>query len=70
MVNGEPETVSLGPARIPTDERDEPGEGKSLPTLETLIRRIPAETRAALDELFRAKFIAVRRVPERALKSG
>jgi hypothetical protein len=42
---------------------------KNLPPLDPLVARLPAETRAALDELFRAKFTAVRRVPESALKS-
>jgi hypothetical protein len=39
-----------------------------LPPLEQLVRRIPAEVRETLDELFRAKFVAVRRVSSKALK--
>ncbi len=49
--------------------RAEPPADKNLPPLETLLARIPAETHAALDELFRAKFTVVRRVPESAFKS-
>lgn len=39
-----------------------------LPKLDEMVERIPAETRELLDELFRAKFVAVRRVKERDLK--
>ncbi len=39
-----------------------------LPPLEGLVNRIPAPTRALVDELFRAKFVTVRRVPKSALK--
>jgi len=45
---------------------DEKGD---LPPLEKLVGRIPAETREALDELFRAKFTSVRRLPGKAFKS-
>lgn len=40
-----------------------------LPALDDLVARIPASTRALIDEMFRAKFIAVRRVPPSAYKS-
>lgn len=40
----------------------------ALPPLDELVQRIPAETRELLDELFRAKFIAVRRVRKSDLK--
>ena len=36
--------------------------------MEELVKRIPAETRELLDELFRVKFTIVRRVPKNALK--
>lgn len=39
-----------------------------LPPLEDLVSRIPAPTRALVDELFRAKFVTVKRVPRSALK--
>ncbi len=45
---------------------DEKGE---LPPLEDLVQRVPASTRGLIDELFRAKFTTVRRVPKSALKS-
>ena len=43
-------------------------DGKPLPPLDDLVARIPAPTRALFDELFRAKFITVKRVPRAALK--
>jgi hypothetical protein len=41
---------------------------KDLPPLDALVKRIPPEVREALDDLFRAKFVRVARVPKRALK--
>jgi hypothetical protein len=46
-----------------------PAEEGSLPPLDDLVQRIPAPTRALLDELFRAKFITVKRLPREAFKS-
>lgn len=40
-----------------------------LPAIEDLVQRIPAETREALDELFRARFVRVQRIPGKALKA-
>ena len=56
--------VPVQPAAAAGEETDL----QPLPSLEELVPRIPAETRAALDDLFRAKFTAVRRVPKKALK--
>ncbi len=46
---------------------EEAGAG-SLPPLDELVQRIPADVRGLLDDLFRAKFTAVKRVPSKALK--
>ncbi len=43
-------------------------DAKGLPPLDELVKRIPAEVREALDDLFRVKYTAVRRVPKKALK--
>ncbi len=43
-------------------------DSKALPKLDELVERIPAETRELLDELFRARFVAVRRVRKKDLK--
>ncbi len=40
-----------------------------LPPLDQLVKRISPDIRATLDELFRAKFVEVRRVPSSAYKS-
>jgi hypothetical protein len=44
-------------------------EKETLPPLDDLVPRIPGEVRAALEDLFRAKFVTVRRMPKEALKS-
>jgi hypothetical protein len=41
-----------------------------LPALDELVARIPAEVRATLDELFRARFSDVRRAREKDLKTS
>lgn len=40
-----------------------------LPAMEDLVQRIPAEARGALDELFRARFVRVQRIPRKALRA-
>ena len=42
--------------------------GGPLPSLDTLVQRIPGPARDLLEELFRAKFVAVKRMPATALK--
>ena len=36
--------------------------------MEDLIKRIPAPAREAMEELFRARFVTVKRLPKTALK--
>lgn len=50
-------------------EAVEEAETKALPSLDELVKRLPAEVRDTLEDLFRAKFITVRRVPKKALKT-
>jgi len=45
-----------------------PEEKGVLPPMEDLVKRIPMPTRDLLDELFRAKFVTVKRLPQSALK--
>ncbi len=45
-----------------------PDPGQDLPPLDALVARVPAPLRAALDDLFRAKFTRARRLPASALK--
>jgi len=52
---------------LPAESLPVSGEGgspKDQPPLETLVARIPPAVREILDELFRAKFIAVRNYPK------
>jgi hypothetical protein len=44
-------------------------DAKPLPPLNELVNRIPVEVREALEDLFRARFVTVKRVPKRALKT-
>jgi hypothetical protein len=37
--------------------------------MEDLVKRIPAPTRELMEELFRARFVTVRRIPSRDLKT-
>ena len=54
------------PARA--TEAMEETDGQNLPPLDELVKRIPANVREALDDLFRVKYTTVRRVPKKALK--
>jgi hypothetical protein len=47
----------------------EPDDKASLPPLDELVQRIPPATRQLMDELFRANFVTVKRVPKSALKN-
>jgi hypothetical protein len=54
------------PALMPTDRPEE--EPSDLPPMEDLVRRIPVPARELMEELFRARFVTVKRVPQSALK--
>lgn len=59
---GEP----VAPVREAAEEvEDNP---KALPKLDELVNQIPAETRELLEELFRARFVTVRKVRKADLK--
>lgn len=60
------ETIAPSPAPAVAPEETNP---KNLPPLESLVNRLSPEVRETLDDLFRAKFTAVRRVPANAFKS-
>ena len=47
-----------------------PEESKAdLPPMEDLVNRIPAQARALVEELFRGRWVTVKRFPSRDLKS-
>lgn len=47
---------------------DEAAESAPLPPMEDLIGRIPASAREMIEELFRARFVTVKRMPKAILK--
>ncbi len=53
----------------PVEENVDEAETKPLPPLNELVDRIPAEVRDALEDLFRARFVRVKRMPKSAFKS-
>ncbi len=64
------EAVERGEAVVPAKVRQEAADETDalpLPALEVLVERIPPEVREALDDLFRARFVRVTRVPRKAL---
>ncbi len=52
-----------------TADEPEPDASAPLPPLDDLVNRIPEKTRELMDELFRARFVTVKRVPKSALKN-
>lgn len=63
------ERGETAPSRRPETDVVEETDPKALPSLDELVKKIPAEVRETLEELFRARFVTVKRVPKRALKS-
>jgi hypothetical protein len=63
----EREMGNLTPALMHVEKapEEQPGE---LPPMEDLVNRIPAPARDLLEELFRARFVTVKRLPTSALK--
>lgn len=55
-------------AAAPSRDEPEGAEAGALPQLEPLVARIPADVREVLEDLFRARFVGVKRVPRKALK--
>jgi hypothetical protein len=58
---------TIAPAKARSEIADET-DSKALPSLDELVQRIPPEIRETLEDLFRAKFTKVKRVPAKALK--
>jgi len=62
------EAAAIRTARAaPAEAEKEPAGG--LPPLEDLVKRIPMPARDLMEELFRARFVTVKRIPGAALKS-
>lgn len=65
------EAKERGETVVPTravEEVVEPADTKPLPALNDLVNRIPPDVRETLEDLFRARFVTVKRVPAKALK--
>ena len=45
-----------------------PEEKGDLPPMDDLVKRIPMPARDLIEELFRARFVTVKRIPQSALK--
>lgn len=61
---------TIAPAKAKEEIAEETStDSKALPALNDLVNRIPAEVRDTLEELFRARFVTVKRVPKKALKT-
>lgn len=57
------------PRGAKSDAAEDDADSKvALPPLDELVNRIPPETRQLMEELFRAKFVTVKRIPKTALK--
>ena len=50
------------------EDAEDKAAGKDLPPMDALVARIPAETRQALEELFRARFVKVRKFPRKLVE--
>lgn len=60
------ETVK--PNRSTVEHVEDTADTKALPRLEDMVEKIPAEVRDVLEDLFRAKFVRVQKIPKRLLK--
>ena len=52
------------------DDDDGDGKAGALPEIDALVARLPAEVRETLDELFRARFVAVKKLPKKAFQAA
>lgn len=49
--------------------REEAADPRTLPPLDDLVARVPAPVREKLDELFRARFVTVKKMPPGVFKA-
>lgn len=65
---GEPLPAAATPAAEP--EAPEPDPAGPAPELDALVARLPPAVRETLDELFRARFVRVTRLPRKTLTAA
>lgn len=53
---------------LPPPEEEDREDRVEFPALDDLVKRIPAASLKAMDELFRAKFATVKQIPKKHLK--
>jgi hypothetical protein len=53
------------------DGDEDAGAGKmvALPEIDALVARLPGEVRETLDELFRARFVSVKKLPKKVFQT-
>ena len=61
------ETVAAAPAPAVEPEAAEPEPAGPAPELDALVERLPPAVRETLDELFRARFVRVTRLPKKSV---
>lgn len=66
--DGGPSPALPSRAAVPAADAADEEPAAPLPNLDALVARIPPEVRETLDDLFRARFTTVQRVPKSALK--
>jgi hypothetical protein len=64
------ETVAAASAPATEPEAAEPDPGGPAPELDALVARLPPAVRETLDELFRARFVRVTRLPKKSLTAA
>ena len=55
-------------AAISADEDEADGKGVALPEVDALVARLSPEVRETLDELFRARFVSVKKLPKKVFQ--
>jgi len=61
-------TASAAARRAAATDDEDDGKGAALPDIDELVARLPADVRETLDELFRARFVSVKKLPKRLLR--
>ncbi|MFZ9746410.1 MAG: hypothetical protein ACO3G4_07245 [Opitutaceae bacterium] len=64
------ETVAAAPAPAAEPEVAEPEPAGPAPELDALVARLPPAVRETLDELFRARFVRVTRLPKKSVTAA
>ncbi|MDB6115648.1 MAG: hypothetical protein JWQ62_2593 [Lacunisphaera sp.] len=68
MIAQEREMGIVTPTLMHTETPPDEEAAGDLPPMEDLVKRIPGPARELMEELFRARFVTVKRMPQSALK--